>query len=436
MRLPLLFLLLFILLEPTHSLGPKKNRKNKNEEASNAQECPQCEVCKDCPSCPEAPVCPSCPSCPVSQSDFDTVTSSLKSQTTKLIESDEKFSTCTKSLRTAESAALHLEKKLTNVKDSLGSELTSKGTKLAEKEAEVKRLNARVSELQKELTDVKKEHEDKLVAAAEVGTGVSKYCNFTLVREDGEAFYEIGKERARDKFEVAKVWTVGKGEETILLLQSYSSDLKSTSISLLHSTSTFLSETQEASKVYQVLALDALNECVALATPYIDLGVEKAKSAYESNLKEVVDDKVIPVYKDHLEGHVENARVKAVEFYGEVKPLVIEGGEMAREEGRKVRLSVKSMIEEGAKVSRKRYNSDNEGEGIDAILKVMESDGEFVIDSLLYVILAYLFYLYAYGTVKFVLRWTVWYPIRIVFWPLFIFGGSKKKKSAAKEVPN
>ena len=65
----------------------------------------------------------------------------------------------------------------------------------------------------------------------------------------------------------------------------------------------------------------------------------------------------------------------------------------------------------------------------------LQLDGEFVVDCVGYVVAVYLFYLYAWGIVKMVLKWTVWFPIRVVFWPVFfVFGG--KKKTVVKEVPN
>jgi len=133
---------------------------------------------------------------------------------------------------------------------------------------------------------------------------------------------------------------------------------------------------------------------------------------------------------------VETVKTKVSEFYAETKPIAEEFLEVAKVEAANLRLSVASMVSEGSKVTRAKYNSETPGQGIDGVLEVMEVDGEFVIDALLCVLVAYIFYLYAWGLVKFFLKLTILLPLRIAFWPVFfVFGigiGGKRKE---KEVP-
>ena len=134
----------------------------------------------------------------------------------------------------------------------------------------------------------------------------------------------------------------------------------------------FLQQTKEASSVYQGLIYDAVLEGVSVASPYATLASEAALDAYNTNLAPIVDAKVKPIYKEHVEEHVETAKVKAKEFYEETKPAAVELWEKLRTEAKNLRLSVASMVQEGAKVTREKYKSETPGEGIDGVLNVME----------------------------------------------------------------
>jgi hypothetical protein len=113
-------------------------------------------------------------------------------------------------------------------------------------------------------------------------------------------------------------------------------------------------------------------EGASVASPYVTLASEAAVDAYNVNLAPIVDAKVMPVYKEHMEEHVETAKVKAKEFYEETKPAAVEMWEKGKMEAKNLRLSVASMVQEGAKVTREKYKSETPGEGVDGVLNVME----------------------------------------------------------------
>jgi len=63
----------------------------------------------------------------------------------------------------------------------------------------------------------------------------------------------------------------------------------------------FLQQTSEASRVYQGIVLEAVKEGATAAEPYVKMAGFKAQEAYNTSLKPIVNENVMPFYKQHIE---------------------------------------------------------------------------------------------------------------------------------------
>ena len=85
-------------------------------------------------------------------------------------------------------------------------------------------MSSRITDLNKELADVKKELEE--IKPKKGLSGLSKYCNFTLMMEDGEVMYNSTKDKAIKNINVAAEFAREKGEEGAKIMQEVAGDVR------------------------------------------------------------------------------------------------------------------------------------------------------------------------------------------------------------------
>mmetsp|Transcript_21092 Transcript_21092/g.44001 ORF Transcript_21092/g.44001 Transcript_21092/m.44001 type:complete len:448 (+) Transcript_21092:29-1372(+) len=346
-----------------------------------------------------------------------------KALNAKLMDSDLKMQETLVALKKAEADLAHEVGKTEKVKGELGSELEETSGKLIEKTAEVKKMNKRISELNKELADLRKE----LTAASApqaLGKGAAKYCNFTLMQEDAVLFYESSKERTVET--AAYIATTGreKADEAIVIATALTKEFKERSEVALEKGKELVDTGRDVCTVYGALAYDFASEKYELAQPHITKATNELAEVWRDNVKPHVDEKVMPVYKDKLEPHVKVVSSMAGDAYESALPKWLEAKAAAVQAFKSVKLSCESLLQEASTAARAKLGDVKKGEGVDSVLKTCEEEPEWVVETVGKVLLALFFLRYGLGLVSLALRVALLWPIKIVFWPFFVFRGA------------
>ena len=86
-------------------------------------------------------------------------------------------------------------------------------------------------------------------------------------------------------------------------------------------------------------------------------------------------------------------------------------------------------MKEASTVARTKLGDTKKGEGIDAVFKVCEEEPEWVVEAFGKVVLSIFFLRYGLILLRLVLKIAFIWPIKIFFWPFFLFRGERNKKA-------
>lgn len=232
----------------------------------------------------------------------------------------------------------------------------------------MKKLKSKIDDLNKDIAALRSELESLNSEKMKL-SGPSKYCNFTLMKEDALIQYNETKVKAADGYDRLVEVSKRKGEEFSVLAADYAVVAKAKSAEALKDGKVYVSEAIGSSHLYVDHANRYFTDFVSVASPHVEAALAKVGDLYAAHVKPFVDANVVPVYEEHLSEHVKAVTKVAGDFYSAHKPLVVKYWEKFVNVLKNLRLSFISLVAEGAKVARDKYQSENKGQGIDEVLR-------------------------------------------------------------------
>jgi predicted nucleic acid-binding Zn-ribbon protein len=359
---------------------------------------------------------------------------------------EEDFNKCTVDGRKLTSDKEHLETKVEAVKADLNEELKKVQEKLLKKEAEVDGLNDRIKKLNAEITESKKIYD----SAIKRGTGIKKYCNFTLMGEDAEIQYNATRDEIHKTYTKVSKEAKVKADLAIVATKTFSVEAREKSKSVYAEGVAFGSQTYDSAVVYYGIASEVVQDGVAqgteLASPYVEIARARTTELYDEHLKEHVDAKVKPVYEEFVAPHVATVKKVTKETYAEAVPLCKDLLSKSKTNAKHLKLSAVLVVQAAAVIVREKLPDGGSGE-IENWIKFVETDAEYCVDCILWAIAAWLTYLFGFRLLKLAIRVALLparLAVKIVIFPIVVIvfpftyvagkvGGASKEEDEEKK---